>query len=226
MPRTDMCCHDADRVAVSPVATGSTLDVRTMACNSGYALVGSSSVTCQRSSTWSSSPSCACTSPMLYPACCRNCYAQLIVVVLCLHFPIHCQSLARSSLKSVRCQCIRVPHIQLFSRCVSPHLRVQWLSVLREHLVRQHAPVILATAAPSPLPTASTPAAALVRVFLVSNVHVNHHVLIGDAVAACPANAAGAPNCVCNSNYFGTLTFSGGAWSGTCVYGRVWPLPL
>jgi hypothetical protein len=35
-------------------------------------------------------------------------------------------------------------------------------------------------------------------------------------VVTCPANAAGAPVCSCNSGYTGTLTFGGGVWSGSC----------
>jgi len=36
-------------------------------------------------------------------------------------------------------------------------------------------------------------------------------------VVSCPANAAGAPSCTCNSGFTGTLSFSGGVWSGTCT---------
>ncbi len=43
------------------------------------------------------------------------------------------------------------------------------------------------------------------------------------SVVACPANAAGAPNCACNSGYSGSLSFSGGVWSGSCVQsGAIW----
>lgn len=36
-------------------------------------------------------------------------------------------------------------------------------------------------------------------------------------MATCPASASGAPSCTCNSGFVGTLTFSGGAWTGTCT---------
>jgi hypothetical protein len=43
------------------------------------------------------------------------------------------------------------------------------------------------------------------------------------SVVACPANAAGAPSCVCNSGFGGTLSYSAGVWSGTCTStGAVW----
>lgn len=42
-------------------------------------------------------------------------------------------------------------------------------------------------------------------------------------MVACPANAGGAPNCVCNSGFSGTLTYGAGVWSGTCTStGAVW----
>ncbi len=37
------------------------------------------------------------------------------------------------------------------------------------------------------------------------------------SLAACPANAAGAPSCACNTGYAGTLTWTGGNWTGTCA---------
>ena len=42
----------------------------------------------------------------------------------------------------------------------------------------------------------------------------------GCSLAACPANASGAPNCACNSGYTGTLTWNGSSWDGVCT-----PLP-
>ena len=36
-------------------------------------------------------------------------------------------------------------------------------------------------------------------------------------VAACPANASGAPNCDCDSGYTGTLAWNGSSWTDTCT---------
>lgn len=38
-----------------------------------------------------------------------------------------------------------------------------------------------------------------------------------DAVASCPANATGQPDCQCDKGYNGTLSFANGDWSGQCT---------
>lgn len=35
-------------------------------------------------------------------------------------------------------------------------------------------------------------------------------------LAACPANAGGAPNCACNTDYTGTISWNGNSWNGSC----------
>ena len=37
------------------------------------------------------------------------------------------------------------------------------------------------------------------------------------SLASCPANAEGAPNCQCKDGYYGTLSYNGSAWTGSCT---------
>jgi hypothetical protein len=41
--------------------------------------------------------------------------------------------------------------------------------------------------------------------------------IVCGAVAACPANAAGAPNCACSRGFVGSLTWSSTRWLGNCT---------
>eukprot|EP00048_Salpingoeca_helianthica_P006424 m.98415 g.98415 ORF g.98415 m.98415 type:complete len:733 (+) comp14006_c0_seq4:361-2559(+) len=44
-----------------------------------------------------------------------------------------------------------------------------------------------------------------------------------NSLSVCPANAVGAPNCKCDSGFTGTLTWTGNAWTGSCIAA---PCPL
>ena len=45
----------------------------------------------------------------------------------------------------------------------------------------------------------------------------SHNLRICCKQVSCPANASGAPSCVCNPGFTGTLSFDNGQYTGTCV---------
>ena len=72
-------CH-AVNLPVSPSINGVTLDFRTIACNSGYIMVGQSTSTCQTSGLWTQVPSC--TRELTYELIdiCRSIYHRHLIV--------------------------------------------------------------------------------------------------------------------------------------------------
>jgi len=187
---------------VSPSINGVTLDFRTIACNSGYIMVGQSTSTCQTSGLWTQVPSCtlvACpTNAAGAPACtCNSGYAgSLTFSGATWAGTCSLVSCPANSAGAPSCAC---------SSGYSGTLTFSGGAYSGS-----------CSLAACPSFAAGAPSCACSRGYSGTLSWAGGAYSGSCSLASCPANAAGAPACACSSGYSGSLSWTGSVWTGTC----------